>query len=810
MSSCASGDAADIWFQYTAENTGHLAASLCGSGFDTTLAAYTGTCGALTEIACNDDWCRYESRICFPVEAAQPYLIRVAGYGGDVGDYGLHIAETEFCDDTEGEEAYSCAGYCGTAPPAGVCYCDAACFDNDDCCFDVCAACPGLCTAQVQGIIEPVGVVDAGALWRLDDGAWQESGVILGSLRPGWHTVSFSEVPGWIVPESEEVWVDADQTAVVVGLYSMTVGLAVEQYGSAVEPAATAADHLFDAFVLEEGRNGYAAAAAALDAAVEAFVAAGGDYLAFCARSDEIPPGVYTETAVTKRRIETALSKARGKAAGAIMILALPRAVRELATDKSLEYTNMIVFVNGINTDWTGFMKNARALNDLTRPFTARCNLSSYPIWNDTGGFLPDLLLECTAQKLVDIVKEMGLEVTIEHPTTALIQRELEWLVNHEMNVIVVPHSQGNFHVSEAIDNMAMEARAAISVLETGSPASYMPAGLRHHARVDIEGDCVATFSGVVTHSYPYEGDERGWGTWLSELLRDVPVFGDFIDCANRHSFEGAYLKGQARGAIWNKICQYSDCGCEAGATETILLPGSVPLEMICIPAGTFMMGRYPGEVGSYSDEDPQHAVTVPGFWLGKYEVTKAQWTAVMGTTPWSGQSNVLNDPDSPAVYVSWNNAQAFITALNTHTGQAFRLPSEAEWEYACRAGTTTRFYWGDDPSYTVINDYAWWDGNADNVGEDYAHVVGLKLPNGFGLFDMSGNVWEWCEDDWHSNYTGAPVDGSAWVSTPRGSSRVGRGGYWNSYGSDCRSAGRFSNYPSDVSSFVGFRLSRS
>lgn len=244
--------------------------------------------------------------------------------------------------------------------------------------------------------------------------------------------------------------------------------------------------------------------------------------------------------------------------------------------------------------------------------------------------------------------------------------------------------------------------------------------------------------------------------------------------------------------------------------TETILLPGGVPLEMVWIPGDTFQMGRYPGEVGSYSDEDPQHAVTVPGFWLGKYEVTKAQWTAVMGTTPWSGQSYVLNDPDSPAVYVSWNNAQAFITALNTHTGQAFRLPSEAEWEYACRAGTTTRFYWGDDPSYTVINDYAWWDGNADNVGEDYAHVVGLKLPNGFGLFDMSGNVWEWCEDDWHSNYTGAPVDGSAWVSTPRGSSRVLRGGNWNLYGGRCRSADRGYGNPSHVNRNVGFRLSRS
>jgi len=145
-----------------------------------------------------------------------------------------------------------------------------------------------------------------------------------------------------------------------------------------------------------------------------------------------------------------------------------------------------------------------------------------------------------------------------------------------------------------------------------------------------------------------------------------------------------------------------------------VMLPGDVPLALMHIPAGTFMMGRYAGEQDNYSYEDPQHSVTLSqDFYLGKYELTKRQWQAVMGTTPWSGQDYVLDDLDSPAVYVSWNDAQAFITALNTHitnTGQGaatFRLPTEAEWEYACRAGTTTRFYWGDDPSYTQISDYA-------------------------------------------------------------------------------------------------------
>ncbi len=242
---------------------------------------------------------------------------------------------------------------------------------------------------------------------------------------------------------------------------------------------------------------------------------------------------------------------------------------------------------------------------------------------------------------------------------------------------------------------------------------------------------------------------------------------------------------------------------------ETILLSGEVPLEMVWIPGGTFMMGRYPGEQESSSIEDPQRQVTLPGFWMAKHELTKRQWVAVMGTTPWSGEDYVLDDLDSPAVYVSWDDAKSFITALNGLTGKTFRLPSESEWEYACRAGTITRFYWGDDPDYAVGNAYCWWTYNAWDVNEGYAHVVGLKLPNTFGLYDMHGNVWEWCEDDWHWGYSGAPTDGSAWVDSPRGSLRMVRGGGWGDGGSYCRSARRFSNIPSDAYGTGGFRLCR-
>jgi formylglycine-generating enzyme required for sulfatase activity len=244
------------------------------------------------------------------------------------------------------------------------------------------------------------------------------------------------------------------------------------------------------------------------------------------------------------------------------------------------------------------------------------------------------------------------------------------------------------------------------------------------------------------------------------------------------------------------------------GETETIMLRGGVALEMVWIPAGSFAMGRNPGEPGSGTAEDPQHPVTLTsGFWMGKYELTKAQWEAVMRSEPWWGNANVLDDPDSPAVYMSWENAQEFITALNNQTGLTFRLPTEAEWEYACRAGTTTRFYWGDDPGYTVGDDYAWWQYNALDVSEEYAHMVGQKEPNAWGLFDMSGNALEWC-DDWFGSYPSAGAIDP--VGPLTGTHRVMRGGCVNSQGGACRSANRAQALPASSANYsFGFRLAR-
>ena len=229
---------------------------------------------------------------------------------------------------------------------------------------------------------------------------------------------------------------------------------------------------------------------------------------------------------------------------------------------------------------------------------------------------------------------------------------------------------------------------------------------------------------------------------------------------------------------------------------------------LVTIPAGSFMMGSTDNQYGYAQYTTPVHQVTLQAFDIGKYEVTQAQYQAVMGVNPSYFQgTSYPNTGNNPVEQVSWYDARAFCTALSALTGRTFTLPSEAQWEYACRAGTTTLYSYGD--SDALLGDYAWWWANSDGTGGPYGtHPVGTKLSNNWGLYDMMGNVWEWCLDSWHNNYTGAPTDGSAW-EPETGSYRLIRGGGWhNDIPWAFRSAYR-NNYgtPGGRSNIIGFRV---
>jgi hypothetical protein len=215
-------------------------------------------------------------------------------------------------------------------------------------------------------------------------------------------------------------------------------------------------------------------------------------------------------------------------------------------------------------------------------------------------------------------------------------------------------------------------------------------------------------------------------------------------------------------------------------------------------------MGSPESETGRYADEGPQHQVTLThGYFLARTELTQGQWQSVMGTSPWVGRSLVQVSPTNPAVYVSWDDVQGLVQTLNQAAGDSlYRLPSEAEWEHACRAGTTTTWSFGDDGGQ--LGQYAWYDANAWSAGLTWAQPVGTKLANPWGLYDMHGNVWEWVQD-WYGGYSSeAQTDP---LGPQMGSNRVSRGGYFIDYSENTRSARRNCDTPGRRGQGIGARL---
>jgi len=261
-----------------------------------------------------------------------------------------------------------------------------------------------------------------------------------------------------------------------------------------------------------------------------------------------------------------------------------------------------------------------------------------------------------------------------------------------------------------------------------------------------------------------------------------------------RFSFE--FVKLDRQGAILQRSSGEALQAVEHLAPDT-------PLELIAIPKGFFQMGAR--DPGGYPDELPIHPVFVEAFWLGKYPVTQAQWQAVMGTLP----DCRFHGANLPVETICWNDAQTFCERLSSHTGRSYALPSEAQWEYACRAGTRTPFSLGE----TLTTDFANFVGDhtyADAPPGIYRHgplPVGSFPPNPWGLYDLHGTVWEFCADAWSPDYSGAPLDGSP---RPRGVEpgwRVARGGSWHETPAHCRSAMRLQVAESERLEFFGLRV---
>ena len=313
----------------------------------------------------------------------------------------------------------------------------------------------------------------------------------------------------------------------------------------------------------------------------------------------------------------------------------------------------------------------------------------------------------------------------------------------------------------------------------------------------------------------PGGGSSRGGrgGCWriIPDLCRSASRHD--LDPASRSYFEPSRVGFRLARSQSETVAERRQQGAQAEPAPQVaaaerpvqleVKSNTIGMELIKIPAGNFAMGE-----GGYAV-----AVTLTKpFWLGKTEVTQGQWKQVMGTEPWEGQQFVQIDEDNAASYASWKEATAFCQRLTDTdhkngklpAGESYRLPTEAEWEYACRAGTTTSFSFGDDE--TQLGDYAWFNGNAMNAGEKYAHAVGTKKPNPWGLHDMHGNVWEWCSD----SYGNALPGGADPVGPGKGWYRVLRGGSWRRDPDNCRSAYRSPNVAWNRYFALGFRVARS
>ncbi|MEB3215894.1 MAG: formylglycine-generating enzyme family protein [Nostocales cyanobacterium 94392] len=246
-------------------------------------------------------------------------------------------------------------------------------------------------------------------------------------------------------------------------------------------------------------------------------------------------------------------------------------------------------------------------------------------------------------------------------------------------------------------------------------------------------------------------------------------------------------------------------------------LENGIVLDMVYVPGGEFWMGSPDSEGKRYLNERPQHLVTVKPFFISKYPITKTQWREIYSLPEvrqkLKSRPSLKGGQNHPVTQISWFDAVEFCDRVSQKTGYNYRLPNEAEWEYACRAGTTTPFHFGETINFQIANYDSRYPYRSEPKGiylEKTTEVGSFQLANSFGLFDMHGLVWEWCLDNWHQNYDKAPTNADAWLDNDDNKTRVIRGGSWRNEPLLCRSSSRQFNYANETLNNIGFRVIRS
>jgi formylglycine-generating enzyme required for sulfatase activity len=296
-----------------------------------------------------------------------------------------------------------------------------------------------------------------------------------------------------------------------------------------------------------------------------------------------------------------------------------------------------------------------------------------------------------------------------------------------------------------------------------------------------VKGDALNDF--LIKNKVPVEYSSSKNTLTTASIAKLAQSFTYQIECMGKSLQANEAPKSAPKASAPKGVLAFKDCD-------------ECP-EMVSIPAGTFLMGADLFTNLATDTEKPQHHVNIQSFFIGKFEITQEQWFALMGSNPSKNKGRKL-----PVDTVSWDEVQLFLLKLSQKTGKKYRLPSEAEWEYAARANTTTEYFWGDNPQ--LASDYAWHSGNS----ERQTQPVGLLKPNLFGLYDTMGNVWEWTDDCWNLNYIGAPTDGSAWLKSDC-YSRVSRGGSREVGFRYLRSTLRYFRSAIERDGVIGFRVAR-